>query len=943
MSHPAWHRGPVCMGVRPEIIYLPWDQPSVAAAVDWLVGDTDDGRVDLSETWVLLPTRQAGRRLREALAWACRERGGVFPPRTGTPFQLLHPQETQVAPEVACIGCWVQTLEGRIVETCSNLFPALPEQRDFGWRRKMAEALHAMRATLMEGGWDCTQLADSEHCEEEVGRWRDLARLEAAYRERLTQVGLVDCHDARRAAAEAPNLAEIRRVVILGVTDISPVFEQALMRLMEQGMLVQLVCFGPGEGMDEWGRPIPAFWNNRSLSVTEEHLVPALDERAQAEAAVARVKPYRKQVHDRVAVGVADPAVLPHLERTLADEGIPVFNPDGRPFSRTPLFVFLKTLHALILQANFPQAAAFLRLPDAWAWAQGEDEQFTPTRLLAGLDEIHKDHLPASLEDAVRLHFEGERIQNRIVARGALKRLAEALRMLDRERLSRGLATFLNAVFANREFRQGNPIDKVYLETAHSFMDRLREWESAMGESAVPAGEALALLLDAVGQESVFPERSGAAVDIQGWLELAWEDAPHLIVAGCNEGHLPQSIVGDRFLPEQLRERLGLTTNAQRLARDVYLLELLLQSRSGYGRVELILGRQRANGDPLRPSRVLLRCPDEQLPERVASLFQELPTPAQTPAWTLPWTLAPRALPPLERLSVTAFRSYLACPFRFYLKHALHMESIDTSKRELDALDFGSLVHQVVEDFGRDEAARELADPTAIHKYFSEQLRFVIATRYGSKPPLPVQVQTEIAERRLKAAALAQAVEYAAGWRIIGTESKFDGEISGLTVRGRIDRVERHEETGALRVLDYKTSGKAKSPLEVHTVRRTDDTPDYATVDVQMKGKERPSGWVDLQLPLYYWAMETEAENGLQLGYFNLPAVGADTGVQLLEGYSPDIHANAMACAAAIVDRVQAGEFWPAREKVRYDEFEPILFGQVEAAAQAPERGNHRE
>ena len=804
----------------------------------------------------------------------------------------------------------------------------------------MAEALHAMRATLLEGGWDCAQLADSEHCEEEVGRWRDLARLESAYRERLTQAGLVDCHDARRVAADAPELPDVRRVVMLGVTDISPVIEQTLTRLMDQGVQVQLVCIGPGEGMDGWGRPVPEFWNGRSLPVTEDHLVPALDERAQAEAAVARVKPYRKQVHDRVAVGVADPAVLPHLERTLADEGIAVFNPDGRPFSRTPLFVFLKTLHALMQQPSFPQATAFLRLPDAWAWAQGEDEQFTPTRLLAGLDEIHKDHLPASLEDAVRLHFEGERIQNRIVARGALKRLAEALRILDRERLSRGLATFLNAVFASREFQEGNPIDKVYLETAHSFMDRLREWESAMGENDLPAGEALALLLDAVGQEAVFPERSGAAVDIQGWLELAWEDAPHLIVAGCNEGHLPQSIVGDRFLPEQLRERLGLTTNAQRLARDVYLLELLLQSRSGNGHVDLILGRQRANGDPLRPSRVLLRCPDEQLPQRVATLFQELPAPTQTPAWSLPWTLAPRAVPPLERLSVTAFRSYLACPFRFYLKHALRMESIDPSKRELDALDFGSLVHQVVEDFGRNENARELADPTAIHTYFAEQLRFVIGTRYGAKPPLPVQVQAKIAERRLKAAALAQAAEYAAGWRIIDTEREFDDEINGLTVRGRIDRVERHEETGALRVLDYKTSGKAKSPLEVHTVKRTDATPDYAAVDVQMKGKERPSGWVDLQLPLYYWAMEREAENGLQLGYFNLPTIGADTGVQLLEGYSPDMHANAMTCAAAIVDRVQAGEFWPAREKVRYDEFDAILFGQVETAAQAPARRN---
>ena len=68
------------MGVRPEIIHLPRDQPIVATAVDWLVAGAGDDRVDLSETWVLLPTRQAGRRLREALAWACRERGGVFRP-----------------------------------------------------------------------------------------------------------------------------------------------------------------------------------------------------------------------------------------------------------------------------------------------------------------------------------------------------------------------------------------------------------------------------------------------------------------------------------------------------------------------------------------------------------------------------------------------------------------------------------------------------------------------------------------------------------------------------------------------------------------------------------------------------------------------------------------------------------------------------------------------
>ena len=75
-------------------------------------------------------------------------------------------------------------------------------------------------------------------------------------------------------------------------------------------------------------------------------------------------------------------------------------------------------------------------------------------------------------------------------------------------------------------------------------------------------------------------------------------------------------------------------------------------------------------------------------------------------------------------------------------------------------LDFGSLVHQVVEDFGRDEAAREL-ESEGDSWYFVEQLRTVIATRYGSKPPLPVQA--EIAERRLQAAAHAQASTRRAG------------------------------------------------------------------------------------------------------------------------------------------------------------------------------------
>ena len=71
------------------------------------------------------------------------------------------------------------------------------------------------------------------------------------------------------------------------------------------------------------------------------------------------------------------------------------------------------------------------------------------------------------------------------------------------------------------------------------------------------AAQELALLLDDLGRGALFPERPADTIDLQGWLELAWEDAPHLIVAGANEGVLPETIHGDRFLPESIRRHLA--------------------------------------------------------------------------------------------------------------------------------------------------------------------------------------------------------------------------------------------------------------------------------------------------------------------------------------------------------------------------------------------------
>ena len=203
-----------------------------------------------------------------------------------------------------------------------------------------------------------------------------------------------------------------------------------------------------------------------------------------------------------------------------------------------------------------------------------------------------------------------------------MRLLQRALEQLAREPLSVGLTGFLQTALANREFHSADNSDESYVEAVAKLNERLAKLEAAVPAKAKRhAAQELALVLDDLGRGALFPERPADTIDLQGWLELAWEDAPHLIVAGANEGVLPETIHGDRFLPESIRSPLGLRSNEDRFARDAWLLELLIRSRGDDGQVDFFVGRQRHNGDPLKPSRLLFRCPDSQLAERVEHLL----------------------------------------------------------------------------------------------------------------------------------------------------------------------------------------------------------------------------------------------------------------------------------------------------------------------------------
>jgi hypothetical protein len=907
--------------------FFDWRRPALPQIVDWLCAAHErHGHVDLGGYVLVVPGRKAGRRFLDLLME--RTNGRNRPPEVITPEKLpehLYDPQRPFASELTQRLAWAEALRAIPTESIQVLIRNVPEADDYDRWLDLGSLLARHHMELAADGLDFSHVAAQGRDLpgfDEHRRWIVLREAQQRYLALLDDLGLWDKQTARLVAIAHRECHTDRQILLLAAVDLNRA--QRMMLDQVAGSVTALVHAPESlaDHFDSHGCLIPERWRDTRIDLRSEQVrvVEGPVDQANEVAYVIAGLGGRYRAEELI-VGVTDEHLIPHLRRQLELCGAKSRPVSERALPQTAPALLLDAVADLLELNRVENFAALVRHPDVTAWLEA---QGTPCDWLAQLDDYVVAHLQPRLGEWLGADDDREHVQR---ACELVQTWLQPLRETESQRLqewSAPIRDLLLTIYGRLEFDPDDPPQRITLHACRELEAALQDHErvpESLG-AGFDAAEAIRLTLEAVAGKIVPPPVDPEAVELLGWLELPLSDAAVAIITNFNEGFVPSSLNSDLFLPNALRTRLGLLDNTRRYARDAYALQSVLHSRA---HTTLIVGRRTAEGDPLKPSRLLFAADPETIARRVVQFYggahaqqpqdrPPLPRGLSTER-TAPDFAIPRPQPHArcqEPLSVTAFKDYLACPYRFYLGRVLGLESTSDEAEEMDGSDFGNLLHNVLKAFGR-SPLKHSDDAPEITEFLAVELARQAARQLGRVRRPAVQLQVEQLQRRLEAFAVRQAEHAELGWEIRFIEEPDDntpfrldlGDGREISVGGRIDRIDRNRHSGVWRIIDYKTEAKGTAPDDVH--RKKDE-------------------WIDLQLPIYrHLARPLGVEGQVELAYFLLPE-NSDKSRMEIAPWSADDLLSADDLMRDVGRKILDGLYWPPRHagEVKYDNWQAI-------------------
>jgi ATP-dependent helicase/nuclease subunit B len=951
--------------------FLDWKRPLLSSAVEKLLKHSNTDLINLSNIMVVAPTTHSAQKLKYDLAKQLAENNrGLVLPKIVTPEFFISANCTQKkkATYSESLIAWLTVFENFNIGTLSSLFPNIPDKENrHSWNLNVIDSIMNLISTIAEAGHTISSIVNTnnEPVADDIDRWFDLLKLENEYTKILNSNGLIDSNQNKIISANSPSIPqEINRIIIIGIIDPLPIVTNAWEILSKQ-ISTEIWIHAPeseNNSFDKWGRPIEKSWSNREIEIpsfeNSVHVTSPENMQHNITTILSDLTDDKSNNIDlnKTSIFTANNSLIPYIKNFFSKYDITTTDPAGTEFTISKLYILLDNFYDFLLSKNYQSFAKLLRTPDILNYFRYYNDHFDIARLLTSLDQLQNKYLPETLNDINSMINSESKNSSKYGIKVELLKIVynqflDFIEKVKTKSLHDFLHFFIEEIYSGRKLKNNNINDNHFIETLTTFNKILNEFnDSQIKTDHLSLSKQFNVFLNILKREKSYPDsKIEGVLEIHGWLETQWSNSENIILTGMNEKYLPGGIQSDLFLPDSIKQKLGIRSMDSRFSRDSYILTALLKSHAP-GKIHFIVNNIDTSGDPLKPSRLLFLTNGKNLIPRLNKLFIHTDEDSNNNSisdYSPSFKLKPTDKKIEPVLYATDFSNYLSSPFIFYLKKALKMEKIDDRKNDIDPRYFGNTCHAILQKFSEKENLGEIQSLDKLQDILKEYTDKEILIRYGRNLSLPSILSTSSIKQRIIKSAEQILEDYKIGWRTIEVEKSFPLTIDNAfitkwstkpielpepyIIRGKIDRIDKNIKTGEVRIVDYKTSEKGKQPNNVHYKRPRDITksPEYSRFTLD----EKSYCWLDLQLPIYYLMLENseiETNSNLYCSYFNLPKIISETGISSWDNISDFIPAACSAIADIIIN-IEKKVFWPPFNLTGFnDAYNEFLFTSPE-------------
>jgi len=510
------------------------------------------------------------------------------------------------------------------------------------------------------------------------------------------------------------------------------------------------------------------------------------DGAAEAQAIALALREALEVSGKTAALVTPDRQLASRVSALLGRWGIEADDSAGKPLSATPAGTLLLAIVAAAAEELAPVALLAL-LKHPLAGGDG-DERVGWLDAVRDLDlKLRGPRPPGGLVGLDTLFAENKAVRSWSAVRDRVAGLDGLLREpVPLSRLADLIAEAATVLADDRAWR--GPDGRMAAE----LLTELQASQSA-AKLFVSAEDAVPLLRQLLDARAVRPPYGGhPRIFIWGLLEARLQRADLVVLGGLNEGVWPALPAPDPWLPPKLRSTLRMPTLEFRIGLSAH------DFASALGAPEVLITRARRDSrSPTVASRFLLRLeaisgglPRDVRLERLTGALDDPgpPQPVDRPAPSPPYEQRP------EKISVTAVDRLKADPFGFYAQAILRLRALDPVDDDHTARWKGEAVHKVFEEW----LVHDDCNP--------DKLRSRAERLLGDEAIHPM-LRALWTPRLLEAIDWIAAMErenQAKGRKPLTAEATGEAALAGITVHGRVDRIDRLAD-GGLAIIDYKT------------------------------------------------------------------------------------------------------------------------------------------